>query len=159
MSFASVARGLVEADVKFVLVGGLAARALGSSRLTDDFDICYDPTPENRERLATLLVGWRAYLRGAEPGLPFVMDARTLTNAPILTLTTTEGLLDIMPDVVGVGDWQAVLAASEPTEAFGVQLRVLSLIALIAVKRTIRRPKDLSQLPELEAMLALRNKR
>ena len=64
-----------------------------------------------------------------------------------------------MPDVVGVGDWQAVLAASEPTEAFGVQLRVLSLIALIAVKRTIRRPKDLSQLPELEAMLALRNKR
>ena len=63
MSFASVARGLVEADVKFVLVGGLAARALGSSRLTDDFDICYDPTPENRERLATVLVGWRVWMK------------------------------------------------------------------------------------------------
>jgi hypothetical protein len=159
MSFVSMAKGLIGAEVRFVLVGGLAARALGSSRLTDDFDICYEPTPENRARLAKLLASWGAYLRGVEPGLPFAMDAQMLAAAPIMTLISTEGLIDIMPDVAGVGNWNAVLAASESTKVFGVNLQVLSLSALIAVKRTIRRPKDLQQLPELEAMLALRNQR
>jgi hypothetical protein len=32
---------LCDAEVEFILVGGVAARAHGSSRLTDDLDVAY----------------------------------------------------------------------------------------------------------------------
>jgi hypothetical protein len=38
-------------------------------------------------------------------------------------------------------------------------MRVLSLSGLIKAKRGSARPKDLAQLPELEALLALRKQR
>ena len=52
MSFASMLQGLNGADVKFVVVGGLAATAHGSRRVTDDLDICYEASPANIARLA-----------------------------------------------------------------------------------------------------------
>jgi hypothetical protein len=42
-------------------------------------------------------------------------------------------------------------------EAFDVTFRVLDLPALIAAKRATGRPKDVDQLPELEALLALKS--
>jgi hypothetical protein len=149
-------RGLVEADVEPVVVGGVAAAAHGSARVTNDLDVCYDATVENRTRPANRLVGWRAYLRGVEPGLPFVLDARTLRDTPPLRLVTSEGDLDVMDRVPGVGDFAAVRDRSEAIDAFDVRVRVLSLPALIDATRAPARPEDLSQLPELEALLALR---
>jgi hypothetical protein len=151
-------QGLVGAGVEFVVVGGVAAAAHGSARVTNDLDICYDPTPENRTRLANLVVGWHAYLRGVEPGLPFVLDARTLRDTPLLTLVTSEGELDVMDRVLGVGDFTAVCERSETIDAFDVRVAVLSLPALVDAKRATGRPKDRSQLPELEALLALRER-
>ncbi len=148
-------QGLVQAGVEFVVVGGVAAAAHGSARVTNDLDVCYEASPENRARLAERLLGWHAYLRGVEPGLPFVLDARTLRDVPLLTLVTTEGELDVMDRVAGVGEFAAVRDRSVEIEAFGVHVRVLSLPALIDAKRASARPKDLSQLPELEALLAL----
>ncbi|MEJ7812702.1 MAG: hypothetical protein WKG32_19975 [Gemmatimonadaceae bacterium] len=158
MSFASLIRGLTMAEVEFVVIGGVAAAAHGSARVTNDLDICYDASPDNRGRLARLLADWRAYLRGVELGLPFTMDARTLRDTPLMTLSTTEGELDVMDRVAGVGDYAAVRHRSDAIEAFGVTVHVLSLPALIAAKRAAARPKDLSHLPELEALLALRER-
>ncbi len=48
--------GLIENKVRFVVVGGLAAAAHGSSRVTNDLDICYDALDsKNVEALATVL--------------------------------------------------------------------------------------------------------
>ena len=77
MTLLGMVAQLAKAEIRFVVIGGLAMRAQGSTRLTEDLDICYDPEPENVQRLASLLADWHAYLRGVEPGLPFVMDART----------------------------------------------------------------------------------
>jgi hypothetical protein len=46
-------------------------------------------------------------------------------------------------------------ASSSFVQAFDVRFRVLSLRALIESKRATGRPKDIDQLPELEALLAL----
>ena len=152
-------RGLVDADVRFVVIGGLAAAAHGSARVTDDLDICYDPADENRRRLAATLAAWGAYLRGVEPGLPFVMDERMLQSTPVMTLVTAQGNIDVMDRVAGVGGFEAVRAESEEVESGDVRFRVLSLPALIRAKRAAGRPKDREQLPELEALLELRRRK
>jgi len=153
-----MATRLSEAGIRFVLIGGLAMRAQGSARLTEDLDICYDPGPDNVRRLASLLAEWHANLRGVEPGLPFVMDERTFHTTPVMTLITDLGAIDVMDEVAGVGQWRHVLAESEELEWSGTRMRVLSLPGLIKAKRGSARPKDLAQLPELEALLALRKR-
>jgi hypothetical protein len=76
-----------------------------------------------------------------------------------MTLTTSEGDIDIMDRVAGVGDYSAVRKHSEKISALGVSFRVLDLPSLINAKRAAGRPRDFDHLPELEALLALRRQR
>jgi len=147
--------GLTAAGVSFVVVGGVAAAAQGATYVTNDLDICYDPAEDNITRLAQLLASWHAYPRGVETGLPFFMDPRTLRTTPVMTLQSSEGAIDVLDRISGVGGFAEVLAAAVPLEAFGVRFPALGLVALIRAKRAARRPKDFAQLPELEALLAL----
>jgi hypothetical protein len=159
MSFESLLRGLTEADIAFVVVGGVAAAAHGASRLTSDLDICYDAdNPQNVHSLGKLLADWSAYPRGVEKGLPFTMDGRTLLGAPVLTLASNEGDIDVMDQISGVGPYKSVRAHSDAIEAFGLGFRVLDLPTLITAKRAAGRPRDFEHLPELEALLALRQR-
>jgi predicted nucleotidyltransferase len=155
MSLLGMVRGLSEASIRYVVIGGVAGTAHGSVRVTDDLDVCYAAESENREALARLLVRWNAYLRGVEPGLPFIMDARTLRDAEVLTLTTSEGYLDLFQRVKGVGDYEQCLARSEEVEVGDVRFAVLGLPALIDAKRATGREKDVEHLRELEALLEL----
>lgn len=159
MSFGSIVRGLIKSNVEFVVVGGVAAAAHGSTIITNDLDVCYSPTDENVKRLAHQLSRWRPYPRGIEKGLPFIMDAKTFRITPILTLSTSQGPLDLLDRIEGVGDYAAVLKQSESVEAFDSHFRVLTLRALIAAKRAAGRPKDYAQLPELQALEALRGQK
>jgi predicted nucleotidyltransferase len=155
MSFASLLRGLVDERVRFVVVGGLAATAHGSRRVTDDVDICYDTGKGNVIRLASILSKWKAYPRGIEEGLPFFMDERQFRATPVMTLTTTHGFIDVLDVVKGVGRYADCHERSKRVEAFDIHFRVLDLDALIEAKRAAGRPKDIDQLPELEALRAL----
>ena len=149
-------QGLTAARVRFVVVGGVAAAAHGSAHVTNDLDICYDATPSNVARLAALLAKWEAYPRGVDRGLPFFMDDRQFRTTPVMTLTTREGDLDVLHRVAGVGDFADVVQHSVNFESFGVRFPVLDLPELIRAKRAAGRPKDIAQLPELEALAALR---
>ena len=160
MSFASMLGGLSDRKISYVVIGGVAAAVHGSSRVTNDLDVCYDAgDPRNVERLASLLAKWQAYPRGVERGLPFIMDERTLRGAPVMTLTTTEGDLDVMDRVAGVGDYDAVRKHSQRISALGVSFRVLDLPFLIKAKRAAGRPRDFDALPELQALLELQRDR
>ena len=155
MSFATILGGLRANEIRFVVVGGLAATAHGSRRVTDDVDICYDLAEANVVRLARVLSKWNAYPRGVEAGLPFFMDARQLRMTPVMTLTTDEGFIDVLYVVKGVGGFAECRHRSVQVEAFDIRFRVLDLRALIDAKKAAGRPKDMDQLPELEALLAL----
>lgn len=156
--FEEIIKALVRANVRFVLVGGVAATIQGSARFTNDIDICYDTDPPNIARLVRLLLKWKAYLRGVEPGLPFILDERQLRVTPVMTLTTEKGAIDVLDMVPGVGDYGAALKVSEPVKIGSIEFRSLTLDALIASKRAVRRPKDVEQLIELEALRELRRR-
>jgi hypothetical protein len=152
IDFEQALTALAQARVRFVIVGGLAVTIHGSSYVTFDLDFCYARDRENLSRLAQALGPFRPRLRGAPTGLPFRFDEDTLRNGLNFTLTTDVGDIDLLGDVVGVGDYGAALAASGRVELFGATFDVLTLDALIASKRAAGRPKDLLVLPELEAL-------
>lgn len=158
MSFTTMLHGLAENHVKFVVAGGVAATVHGSRRVTDDLDICYESGKSNVARLSSMLEKWKAYPRGIERGLPFFMDERQFRVTPLMTLVTTEGFLDVLNVVKGVGPYPDCRQRSSTVEAFGIRFRVLELTALIDAKRATGRPKDIDQLSELEALLALTGK-
>lgn len=158
MSLFEMLRGLQGAGIRFVVVGGVAAVAHGSNRVTVDLDVCYDTSPENRERLAGVLARWHAYPREVEPGLPFAMDARTLESMEVLTLTSDAGPIDLFQRVSGVGDYAACREAGEEAVVDDLRFSVLNLAALIASKRAAGRPRDMEALRELEALQELKTK-
>ncbi len=158
MSLLSMLKGLTHAKIEFVVIGGVAARAHGSPRITEDLDVCYCTEKENLDLLAELLASWHAYPRGVEAGLPFIMDRRTLETIPILTLTTDQGALDLFDVVAGVGEFAAVSNASVDIDGGDVQFLALDLPGLLKAKKAAGRPKDIDQLPELEALLELRRR-
>jgi predicted nucleotidyltransferase len=149
-------RGLLEAlergGIEFILVGGVAAVAHGSARLTQDLDVVYSRKPGNVRRLAKALAPLSPYLRGAPPGLPFHFDEETLLKGLNFTLATSLGSLDLLGEISGGGSYENLLPHTITLEIFGLKCRCLSLEALISAKRAAGRPRDLEAVAELEAI-------
>jgi hypothetical protein len=138
--------------VSFVIIGGIAATLHGSARLTNDLDIAYERSPENIERLATALSPLQPYLRGAPPGLPFRFDPATIRRGLNFTLRTDAGDIDVLGEVTGLGNFEAVEREALEVQLFGSEYKMLNLDALIRSKRAAGRAKDLEVVAELEAL-------
>jgi predicted nucleotidyltransferase len=143
---------LHDAGVEFIIVGGVAARAHGSARLTDDVDVSYSRTPGNLARIVSALAPLNPYLRGAPPGLPFDWSAATLRAGLNFTLTTTAGSIDLLGEITGGGGYDDLLPHALTLVIFGRETHLLDLPWLIRVKRAAGRPKDLEVIAELEAL-------
>jgi len=143
---------LVRHDVDFVLIGGIAAAALGSSRSTYDVDVAYSRTPENLARLARALTELGATLRGAPAGLPFLLDAKTLASGLNFTFSTRFGPLDILGEPAGAPPYAELKRAASPTLIRGASVYVTSLDHLIAMKEAAGRPHDKLTATELRAI-------
>ena len=151
--FEAALRSLGEAGVDFVIVGGLAAVIHGSARLTQDIDVVYSRSSANIERLVMALSPHAPYLRGAPPGLPFEWSAATVARGLNFTLTTAIGDIDLLGEIVGAGDYAALVLHTVEVDIFGIRCLCLDLPRLIGAKRAAGRPKDLEALAELEALL------
>jgi hypothetical protein len=145
-------RLLGEHKVDCVIVGGVAAAIHGSSLLTTDLDVCYGRDAANLSRLAEALQSVHARPRNAPEGLPFILDSETLKRGLNFTFTTDIGDLDLLGEVRGIGNYDAVVADSVNVELFGYQFAVMDIGKLITAKRAAGRPKDLLALPELQAI-------
>jgi predicted nucleotidyltransferase len=158
-SFENLLSALHDAEVEFILVGGLAAMAMGSARATFDVDVVYSRGESNIRKLVDCLAPHHPYLRGAPPGLPFAFDRDTVARGLNFTLTTSLGDLDLLGEVVGGGTYEALLEDTTQIEIFGVVCRCVTLERLIQLKRAAGRPKDLEVIAELVALLEERRKR
>jgi hypothetical protein len=145
-------RLLGESRVDCVIVGGVAAAIHGSLLLTNDLDVCYSRDAANLERLAGALQSVHARLRNVPQGIPFILDAETLKRGLNFTFTTDIGDLDLLGEVLGVGNYDEVLFNSITVDLFGHRFAVIDISKLITAKRAAGRPKDLIALPELEAI-------
>jgi hypothetical protein len=153
-------RRLADADIDFVLIGGLAVNAHGVIRSTKDIDIVPSDDRANLKRLADLLTDLNVRRLGvsdaefAENEMPFdPTRPEDLAQGGNFRLDTSLGILDLMQWVPGIEAdhayerWPPMLSA----QAFGTEIRVCSLRHLRTMKRTAGRPQDLQDLADLAA--------
>jgi hypothetical protein len=142
-------------DVRYVLIGGLAAILHGSPQVTFDADICPDSEPENLRRLAAALreIQARVRARDVPEGLPFACDAAFLSSVRILNLVTAFGELDLSFQPSGTGGYADLVRNSVPIEIKGHVVSVAALEDVIRSKEAAGRPKDLAALPVLRQLL------
>ncbi len=145
--------------VDFVLVGGLAGMAHGSAYPTYDVDVAYAREKQNLERMAATLRELGATLRGAPADLPFQLDAETLAHGLNFTVNTSLGPLDILGDPGGARSYDRLRAAAEMCRVEGVEVKVISLDHLIAMKSAAGRAKDKLMVAEYVAIAEERRSR
>jgi predicted nucleotidyltransferase len=157
--FGTLLRALVDQQVRFIIIGGVAATVHGSARHTRDIDLVYARDDQNVSGIVTALAPYAPYLRGAPAGLPFRWDMATIRAGLNFTLTTSVSDVDFLGEVVGGGRYEDLLHDTVEIEAFGVRARCVTLSKLIVLKRAAGRPKDNEILAELQALLALIDER
>jgi predicted nucleotidyltransferase len=139
---------LVRHGVDFVLIGGVAGNAWGSSYPTYDLDVIYARDRSNIVRLVAALEEIGVRLRGAPADLPFQLDAKTIENGSNFTFETPHGDFDTLGDVDGVRSYEELRAQAEKREVWGFTVWIASIDHLIAMKRAANRPKDRNMLEE-----------
>ena len=143
---------LNEAGVRYVVVGGVAAIAHGSARLTEDLDICAPLDHENVVRIVRALAGAHPLWR-MRPDLPEITeDNPMLSGLKNFYVRSDLGPLDVLGELPGVGTYDDAAARSIPLTFRGISCRVVDLDALIAAKSFANRPKDQPALRELEVI-------
>lgn len=145
-------------QVRYVLIGGLAALVHGSPFPTEDLDLTPERSHENLARLSDALRELNARVRasGVEEGLPFSHDAESLADAGVWNLVTEAGILDISFVPTGTQGYPDLVRDAVEETLFGVGVRVASLADVIRSKQAANRPKDQRVLPTLREILARR---
>ena len=149
---------LVAGGVEFIIVGGAAATAHGSARLTEDLDIVYSRRKENIKRLVDALRALKPRLRDAPDDLPFQWDEETIEKGLNFTLTTSAGWLDLLGEIALGGSFENLLPDSIELKVFGNRCLCLGLKRLIEVKYATARRKDFEAIAELQVILEEQSK-
>jgi hypothetical protein len=150
---------LARHQVRFVVIGGIAAALQGSTTITNDFDICYSRDQENLERLAAALMEVAATPRGARETVAFRLDARTVKAGLNFTFDTKYGPFDCLGEASGGLDYEKLRANADAMDLVGTNVPVASLDDLIRMKRAAGRNKDLIEVENLSALREVRDSR
>jgi hypothetical protein len=146
-------RTLVEGEVQFILVGGLAAVLHGASLTTFDVDVVYSTGAANVERILRCLESLDAGFR-LQPDRRLKPDRSHITRRGHLNPITRLGALDL-PGTIGEGlGYEELLPRSTEMDIGGdVVIRVPDLETIIATKEQVGDEKDLASLPILRRTL------
>jgi hypothetical protein len=128
-------------DVKYVVIGGIAAVLHGVARATFDLDILIDPTKDNAARLLKAL-------EAAGLGTATLTDVDDLLSHEI-TVFSDRVRIDVQtrtPGLTFADAWARRQAMSYEGQTFWV----VSRADLIASKRAAGRPRDLDDVRALE---------
>lgn len=147
---------LADAGFEFVVVGGFASVLHGSAYVTDDLDICAVLSAENVGKLRTALADLRPRHRMTHKKLSFLDHPPAGQPVNNLYLETEGGILDVLNNVLGVGDYPRLRENAVEVPLFGRKCLVISLNDLIAAKEAMGREKDLLTAKELRAIAAKR---
>jgi hypothetical protein len=140
-------------DVDYVTIGGIAANAHGSRRLTLDVNIIPAPEAPNYERLVAALddLGVPSSVVDSDFRDLDPRDSFDLARATVLKLPTVAGDLDVLNGAPGAAPYEDLRDRAIEVEVRGTPVRIVSLDDLIAMKRASRRPRDLRDIADLTA--------
>jgi predicted nucleotidyltransferase len=142
---------LTEAEIHFVLVGGLAVNAWGYLRATQDVDVVPDPSRENLAKLDSLLreLGGKVDVGGR------LLDSSaisTFLKTGDRTLVITElGQVDVLQGLPQIPAFAVLDSEASDVNIEGLSVRVCSLDHLRAMKQASERPRDRDDLEALDA--------
>ena len=153
--FAQPLRALNDADVEYVVVGGVAVNALGHLRTTQDVDLVVGLEPNNARRAVAALGGIGYTPRVPVPAEAFADAAqrrRWMEEKHMLVFSLVHAqpawpIVDLFVDYPL--PWDELFAASGPREVAGVTARVCSLDHLIRIKQQAGRPRDIEDVRNL----------
>jgi len=146
-------RALDSYGVEFIVVGGVCAVLHGAPMATFDLDVVHSRSPENVDRLLSVLGALKATSR-SQPGRDIRPDRSHLASPGHQLLMTVHGPLDLLGSVgAGRGYEELLPRAEELRLAPDLKIRLLSLETLIELKEETSREKDLAVLPLLRHTL------
>ena len=149
-------RALNEANVRYVVVGGLATIAHGYVRLTTDADVVVALDRENAQKAVEAIIS-----AGFVPGVPIkaadFADQETREkwiaekNMMVLNFKMSSDVFQAIDVFVKYPlDFELMYAESQIHEGYGIPVRICSLDHLIRMKLESGRPKDMDDVRMLE---------
>ena len=135
---------LARADVKFIIVGGVAVALNGFVRTTEDVDILVEASPENITRFLNELGNFgEGHARELSP----------------TDFSDSEGAIRIIEDfpldvftIMRGNRYADLLGATKSTQIDDVDVRYLNAGALIALKRDSQRDQDRIDISALQSL-------
>lgn len=151
-AFDELLRRLAEAEVEFVVVGGLALNAWGVVRGTKDVDVVIAKDSENIKRVADVAVAAGGRVQRGEAMLGSSTSiAAALAAGEQVAIETDLGRLDVVQGLEGVPSYEDLRERATAAEILGSNVWVCSRDDLKAMKRAAGRTRDLADLEDLDA--------
>lgn len=156
-AFFQILRTLNEHNLRYVLIGGLAANMWGSDQITLDVDICYSRDNDNITILVKALKALDAHLRGWPKGVPELIDERAFRLGDTMTFETKFGAFDCLGTPSGTDGYSDLVVHAKTMQIEeDVTVMVASIDDIIRMKRTAGRVKDLNAVESLKLLKELR---
>lgn len=152
-----VLAALSSADVRFVVVGGVAVVLHGHPRLTADLDLVIDLEVGPAHRAMVVLTGLGLVPRLPVPASAFADPATRSRwvaerNLMVFTLTEPGGMLEVDLFARSPLPFDALWSQALTVLVGETEVRIAALDDLIAMKRDAGRPQDLADITALEAL-------
>jgi hypothetical protein len=147
-------KGLSDAAIEYIIVGGLAAVAQGAPVTTFDLDIVHRQTEKNILKLLTFLKTIDACLRRPDDKI-MEPTAEDLKAKGHLLLRTKYGPLDVLAFIEKGNGFEELIAHSTEIDFHRCKVSVLNLETILDLKRDSKDPRDRQRLPIYEETLKL----
>lgn len=154
--FGPIFRVLNEAEVRYVIVGGLATVLHGHTRLTLDIDLVVDLEPDEAKKAIQALTDFGFESRLPVPAMEFADPSRREQwirekGMRVFSLWHPEQpLLAVDLFTEHPIDFQNLWNRAQRADLEGERVRIASISDLIELKRAAGRPKDLEDIRRLE---------
>jgi hypothetical protein len=143
MELEEILRRLINNGVEFVLVGGFASVVHGAPMVTRAIDVCLRFSRGNLEKLARAFHDVHPTHRMTPQRLAFEVTDQNWGSFKSIYLEMDIGILDCLGEILGIGDYEEVLAQSDLISLPVGSFRILRIGSLIKAKETTARPHDL----------------
>jgi len=150
---------LAEAEVEFVIVGGMAAVVQGVPVTTFDLDIVHNRAEANTKKLLALLKTIHARYRGHPPGKKIELSEAAFLGKDHQLLQTDLGALDVLGAIEDGMEYKDLLVHSTEVMLRGKTVKILNLEKLADLKARSDNYKDRLVFKLISKTLAEKNKR